>query len=76
MKLVEQVMISEPCTNAERVFFIVDNGSSRRGKSATDRLAARFPNAVLGHTPAHASWLNQIEIFFSMYSARSSHPTT
>ncbi|WP_229895043.1 IS630 family transposase [Streptomyces galilaeus] len=66
MKLVEQVMTSEPYANAKRVFFIVDNGSSHRGKSAIDHLAARFPNAVLVHTPVHASWLNQIEIFFSI----------
>ncbi|WP_281251132.1 transposase [Streptomyces indicus] len=45
---------------------MVDNGSSHRGQSAIDRLANRFPNAVMGHTPVHASWLNQIEIFFSI----------
>ncbi|MGW0820577.1 IS630 family transposase [Streptomyces sp. NPDC002845] len=66
MKLVEQVMTREPYLSAKRVFWIVDNGSSHRGKRAIDRLAARFPNAVLVHTPVHASWLNQIEIFFSI----------
>ncbi|WP_329261652.1 transposase [Streptomyces sp. NBC_01478] len=66
MNLVEQVMTAEPYTSAKRVFFIVDNGSSHRGRRSIDRLAARFPNAILVHTPVHASWLNQIEIFFSI----------
>lgn len=51
---------------AMRVFWIVDNGSSHRGRTSIDRLAARFPNATMVHTPVHASWLNQIEIFFSI----------
>ncbi|WP_246114090.1 IS630 family transposase [Streptomyces montanus] len=66
MNLVEQVMTAEPYASAKRVFFVVDNGSSHRGKKAIDRLATRFPTAVLVHTPVHASWLNQIEIFFSI----------
>ncbi|SFJ17719.1 Transposase [Streptosporangium canum] len=66
MTLVEQVMTQEPYASASRVFWVVDNGSSHRGKAACDRLAARFPNAVMVHTPVHASWLNQIEIFFSI----------
>ncbi|MFJ1550093.1 IS630 family transposase [Streptomyces sp. NPDC088246] len=64
MALVEQVMTQEPYASAKRVFWIVDNGSSHRGKRAIDRLAGRFPNAVMVHTPVDASWLNQVEIFF------------
>ncbi|HEV8556502.1 MAG TPA: IS630 family transposase [Actinophytocola sp.] len=60
MALVEDVMSTEPYASAKRVFWIVDNGSSHRGKKAIDRLAARFPNAVMVHTPVHASWLNQV----------------
>jgi DDE superfamily endonuclease len=52
--------------NAPRVFVIVDNGSDHRGKAATRRLAQAHPNAIMIHTPLHASWLNQIEIFFSV----------
>ncbi|GGQ22918.1 hypothetical protein BKA00_005943 [Actinomadura coerulea] len=48
------------------MFWIVDNGSSQRGQAAIDRLTARYPNAVMVHTPVHASWTNQIEIFFSI----------
>jgi transposase len=61
MTLVEQVMTIEPYASAKRVFWVVDNGSSHRGKAAIDRLAKRFPNAVMVHTPVHASWLNQID---------------
>jgi transposase len=60
MALVEQVMIIEPYASAKRVFWVVDNGSSHRGQAAIDRLARRFPNAVMVHTPVHASWLNQV----------------
>jgi transposase len=66
MALVEQVMTCEPYASAKRVFWVVDNGSSHRGQAAIDRLAARFGNAVMVHTPVHASWLNQIEVFFSV----------
>ena len=45
---------------------MVDHGSSHRGQAAIDRVARRFPNAVMVHTPVHASWLNQVEIFFSV----------
>jgi hypothetical protein len=66
MTLVEKVMNAEPYASAKRVFWVADNGSSHRGKAAADRLTAQFPNAVMVHTPVHASWLNQIEIFFSI----------
>lgn len=66
MRLVAQVMSQEPYASAKRVFWIVDNGSSHRGQASIDRLAAAYPNAVLIHTPVHASWLNQVEIFFSV----------
>jgi DDE superfamily endonuclease len=65
-RLVDQVMSQKPYRRAERVFWIVDNGSSHRGQRAADRLRAAWPNLVLVHTPVHASWLNQIEIYFSI----------
>ncbi|KIZ15422.1 transposase [Streptomyces natalensis ATCC 27448] len=74
MALVAQVMSQEPYASAKRVFWIVDNGSSHRGKKAADRLAAAFPNAVLVHTPVHASWLNQVEIFFSVVQRKVVSP--
>jgi len=45
---------------------VVDNGSSHRGQNAIKRLEAQYPNAIMVHTPVHASWLNQIEIYFSI----------
>jgi transposase len=74
MALVEQVMTCEPYASAKRVFWVVDNGSSHRGQAAIDRLARRFPNAVMVHTPVHASWLNQIEIFFSVVQRKVVSP--
>jgi hypothetical protein len=65
-RLVAQVMRQEPYRSARRVFWIVDNGSSHRGQPASDRLKAKWPNIVLVHTPVHASWLNQIETYFSI----------
>ncbi|GGX29118.1 IS630 family transposase [Streptomyces chryseus] len=72
--LVAQVMSQEPYASAKRVFWIVDNGSSHRGQKAADRLAAAFPNAVMVHTPVHASWLNQVEIFFSVVQRKVVQP--
>jgi hypothetical protein len=65
-RLVEQVMSEEPYRSARRVFWIVDNASSHRGEKACRRLRANWPSIVLVHTPVHASWLNQIEIYFSI----------
>jgi transposase len=58
--LVQHVMTQQPDASANRVFWIVDNGSSHRGQKAIDRLAAQFPNAIMVHTPVHASWLNMV----------------
>lgn len=74
MTLVHQVMTREPYASAKRVFWIVDNGSSPRGKKAIDRLAKAFPNALMVHTPVHASWTNQIEIFFSIVQRKVVQP--
>jgi DDE superfamily endonuclease len=63
---VEQVMGSQPYASARRVFWIVDNGSSHRGQASIDRLQGAWPNLRLVHLPVHASWLNQIEIYFSI----------
>src|ERR1039457_5646630 len=47
--------------DAPRVFVIVDNGSDHRGQAATGWLRDAYPNAIMIHTPVHASWLNQVE---------------
>jgi hypothetical protein len=65
-RLVQQVMSQEPYRKAKRVFWIVDNGSSHRGQAAFDRLQKAYANLVLVHLPVQASWLNQVEIYFSV----------
>lgn len=73
-RLVAQVMTRAPYREARRVFWIVDNGSSHRGAASVDRLQQRYPNLVLVHGPVHASWLNQIEIYFSIVQRKALTP--
>ncbi|HET7659726.1 MAG TPA: IS630 family transposase [Oryzihumus sp.] len=65
-RLVTQVMTTEPYASADRVFWIVDNGSSHRGAASVRRMTKAWPNAHLIHLPVHASWLDQAEIYFSV----------
>jgi len=65
-RLVAQVMAQPPYRDARRVFWIMDNGSSHRGQPCVRRLTEAYPNLVPVHGPVHASWLNQIEIYFSI----------
>jgi len=65
-RLVAQVMTQPPYRDARRVFWIVDNGSSHRGAACLRRLRAAYPTLIPVHSPVHASWLNQIEIYFSI----------
>lgn len=65
-RLVDQVMSQEPYNSAKRVFWVIDNGSSHRGVASVRRLTERWPTIVPVHLPVHASWLNQVEIYFSV----------
>lgn len=65
-QLVDLVMSQQPYRTAKRVFWVTDNGSSHRGQVSADRLKRWYPNAVLVYTPVYASWLNQVEIHFSI----------
>jgi hypothetical protein len=49
-----------------RVFWVVDNGSSHRGSASVQRMSKAYSNAILVHTPVNASWLNQVEVYFSL----------
>ena len=64
--LVDQVMTTEPYASARRVFWVVDNGASHRNWAAAARLSDAYPNAQMVHLPVHASWLNQVEVYFSV----------
>ena len=73
--LVADVMTTEPYASARRVFWVVDNGTIHRGQKAIDRLQSRWPNLVLVHLPRHASWLNLIEIYFSIVQRKALTPS-
>ena len=73
-ELVEQVMSSEPYASAKRVFWVVDNGSSHNGQRSIERMRDAWPTADLVHLPVHASWLNQVEIFFSIVQRKVVKP--
>jgi hypothetical protein len=73
-RLVDLVMHREPYRSADRVFWITDNGSSHRGQTSVERLTQWYPNAIQVHTPVHASWLNQIEIYFSVIQRKVLSP--
>lgn len=65
-RFVAEVMRHKPYRRARRVFWIMDNGSSHRGEACCKRLQKEWPNLICVHTPVHASWLNQVEIYFSI----------
>ena len=67
-------MSSEPYASARRVFWVVDNGTSHRGQPAIDRLAGPGPTWCWCTCPGHASWLNQIEIYFSILARKALTP--
>jgi transposase len=73
-RLAEQVMTTQPYASADRVFWIVDNGSSHRGAASVKRMATAWPNAHLIHLPRHASWLDQAEIYFSVVQRKALTP--
>jgi hypothetical protein len=73
-RLVSQVMAHEPYCSAKRVFWIMDNGSSHRGAACVQRLRKAHPTIVAVHLPVHASWLNQIEIYFSIVQRKGLSP--
>jgi DDE superfamily endonuclease len=73
-RLVEEVMTSEPYASARRVFWVVDNGSSHAGQASVERLEGRWKKLRLIHLPIHASWLNQIELWFSIVQRKALTP--
>lgn len=73
-RLVQEVMSQEPYRSARRVFWVVDNGSSHRGEACVGRLQRRWKNIEVVHLPVHASWLNQIEVYFSIVQRKVLSP--
>jgi transposase len=70
-RLADQLMTTEPYASARRVFWIVDNGSSHNGQASVRRMHTAYPTATLVHLPVHASWLNQVEIYFSILQRKA-----
>jgi hypothetical protein len=73
-RLVADVMSAEPYCSARTVFWIVANGSSHAGQASIDRLENAYDNLRLIHLPIHASWLNQIELYFSIVQRKALTP--
>lgn len=69
--LVAKVMTTEPYASARRVFWVVDNGSSHNGWRSVEGMQQAWPTATLVHLPVHASWLNQVEIYFSILQRKA-----
>lgn len=51
------------------IHVVLDNGSSHQSK-ATKKWFEQHPRFVVHHTPVHASWLNQVESFFSILTRK------
>jgi len=73
-QLVAEVMNQPPYNQARRVFWIMDNGSAHRAPYCVARLKAKHPTLIPVHGPVHASWLNQIEIYFSILERKALIP--
>jgi hypothetical protein len=71
---VERVMTQPPYKTARRVFWVVDNGASHHPATFPDRLASLHEHAMAVHLPTHASWLNQIKLYFSILQRKALTP--
>jgi len=65
-ELVDMVMTQEPYQSSARTFWIVDGGCAHHPNTFPARLRGMYPTAVAVSLPIHSSWLNQIEIYFSI----------
>ncbi|MGH9920651.1 MAG: IS630 family transposase [Nitrososphaerales archaeon] len=73
-RFVTEVMGHEPYASATRVFWVTDNGSAHHPKSFGPWLAATFPHAQAVHTPVHASWVDQEELFLAILTKKALTP--
>src|SRR5205823_7559723 len=54
---------------SKKIHLILDNGSSHTSKQ-TKQWLAEHPRITVTYTPTHASWLNTIELSFSIPTRR------
>jgi hypothetical protein len=73
-RLGAQVRRQAPYRSGQRVFWMVDHGSSQRGQAACQRLTLAYPNLIVVHTPVHASWLKQVAIYCSIMQRKGLTP--
>jgi transposase len=73
-RLLTDVMAQEPYASARTVYVVCDSGSSHRGQASVERTREKWPNVLLVHVPVHASWINQIEIVFSILQRKVLSP--
>ncbi len=74
--LIDKLLEQEQYRKANRLFFVVDNGSSHSRHRFQSRLNEwyprdEYPEMIAIHTPKHASWLNQVELFFSILGRKA-----
>jgi transposase len=65
IRFLDQLDSEIPVVEGQQIVAITDNLSTRTTREVQDWLAAH-PRWRFQFTPTHASWLNQIEIFFSI----------
>jgi hypothetical protein len=65
-ELIDLVMTQAPYQDSARTFWVVDGGPAHHASTFPARLQGLYPNAVAVLLPTHASWLNQIELYFSI----------
>lgn len=63
-----------PYASAPRVFWIVDNGSAHPPKTFGAWLSGTLPQARAVHTPVHASWVDQEELFLTILTKKGLTP--
>jgi transposase len=61
--------LAETVEPTRKIHLILDNGSSHTSKQ-TKKWLSEHPRFTVTYTPCHASWLNMIEIFFSIMTRR------
>ena len=69
IRFLDQLDAEIPVVEGQQIVAITDNLSTRRTEEVTEWLDAH-PRWRFQFTPTHASWLNQVEIFFSILHKR------
>ncbi|HEV2165604.1 MAG TPA: IS630 family transposase [Thermoplasmata archaeon] len=71
---VTTVMEEEPFATAPRVFWITDNGAAHHPKTFGTWLTGTYSQARAVHTPVHASWVDQEELFLAILTKKALTP--